>query len=425
MKFVVTGATGYIGERLILKALSLGHEVISASRCRPATDIEWLPYDLFNDAIVRLPDGTDAVFHLAASTTPNAINSEMELDATKRLIKAAEKSGAKLIFVSSQTAREDAPTAYGRTKWHMERLVLAAGGWVIRPGQVYGGGERALFGKLVAAVRYLPVLPAFLPSPKVQPIHVDDLAVALLNCAGSADIPPAVFCIGASEPVSFIVFLRAIARSRLRRYRPAVPFPVALVRLTGVLLGRQMREKLGLDRLTSLFDLPAMQTAHDLQLLGVALRPLISGMTRSGNARRKALIREGQALLEYALRSEPTTALVRRYVRSIEFLRDGIPLELPVLLLSMPVTIALLDCSAARSTAEGRELAWRLNAAVVLSEASVQGARRFLGAGEKFGPLTAFSSMTKGITFELLWRMLELIARPLLLRYWRLHVQDV
>jgi len=36
--------------------------------------------------------------------------------------------------------------------------------------------KRGLFGTLVKVVRRLPLLPTFLPAPKIQPIHVDDLA---------------------------------------------------------------------------------------------------------------------------------------------------------------------------------------------------------------------------------------------------------
>jgi uncharacterized protein YbjT (DUF2867 family) len=405
MKLLITGATGYIGERLVQHALSLGHNIIAASRQPLGSQVAWLPFDLSN-ADISLPDGVDVVFHLAATTTSSLIDPELELTAAQHLIKSAEKVGAKIIFVSSQTARENAPTAYGRTKWQIERLVLVAGGWVIRPGQVYGGYERALFGVLVNVLRRLPVIPAFLPAPKIQAIHVDDLVAALLNCAESNIIPASVLYVGATKPVSFTDFLRTIARVRVRRYRLAIPVPVFLVRLASTLSGGEF----GLDRLVSLFDLPAMDTERDLHLLGVTLRPLSSGMTRSGNGRRRGLIREGHALLAYVLKAKPTLTLVRRYVRGIERVRGGQPLYLPEFVLRLPVAIALLD----NVVPAGSDFSWRLDAAVMLAEASVQGARRFLAIGETSGFVISLIRMTYAVTLELWWRILSLVIRPFL-----------
>jgi NADH dehydrogenase len=409
MKIVVTGATGYIGERLVRHAVSLGHEVIAASRRPVNSQIEWIPFDLSVANEISFPNKIDAVFHLAAATTMN-IDPAMEIGAAQGLIKSGEQVGAKFIFVSSQTASENAPTAYGKTKWEIEKLILASGGWIVRPGQVYGGAERGLFGVLVSVVRKLPVIPAFLPAAKIQPVHVDDLVLALLRCAESTSIPSSVLCIGASQPISFTHFLRTIALMRLRRIRLPVPVPVALVRLAGVVIGARLRTKLGLDRLSSLFDLPAMLTECDMQSLGLSLRPLSSGMTRSGNDRRRSLIREGLALLTYMLRVRPTPALVRRYVRCIERIRGGQALTLPQFVFRFPACIALLE----QSGTVDAEIIWRLNASVNFAEASVQGARRFLAIGETSNFFTNGVLMTCAVTSEMWWRMLRLIAAPVL-----------
>jgi nucleoside-diphosphate-sugar epimerase len=412
MKILVTGATGYIGEHLVRHAISQHHEIFSASRRRPNEPIEWLPFDLSSDSDIQLPVGIDVVIHLAATTTSGGIESDMELGAAKRLITASEQVGARLVFVSSQTARENAPTAYGRGKWQIERIILAAGGRVVRPGLVYGGTERGLFGSLVAAVRALPVIPAFLPSPKVQPIHVDDLVAALLNCAGSAGMPPSVLSVGASEPVSFTKFLQAISEGWVRRNRLSLPVPVAIVRLISSAVGSRLRARLSLDRLTSLFDLPLMTTERDLRSLGVILRPLSSGMTRTGDDRRRSLIREGKAFTSYALKAKPGSVLVRRYVRCIETLRGGQSLRIPELILNVPISIALLDDPSLLSKSQANELSWRLNSAVVLAEASVQGAHRVLAIGKSSRFVMALAHMSKAVAAEVCWRLFGIFARP-------------
>ena len=415
MRIVVTGATGYIGTRLTSLALKHGHDIVIAVRQRfSASSVSWLSFDLSSGNSVALPIGTDAVVHLAANTThANCLGEECEVVAARELIKSAQEVGARFIFVSSQAARSDAPTAYGRIKWRIEQVVLSAGGWVIRPGQVYGGELRGLFGTLVKTVMYFPLLPAFVPAPKVQPIHIDDLAEGLMRIAKGGDVPPGVYCLAAPEPVTFSKFLDEIAQSRLRCWRGFVPVPVVVINALATVLGETLRTRLGLERLRSLFDLPVMATASDLRQFGLTLRPLRSGMHPSGNDRRRCLLREGRALLAYVLKEPPSNAALRRYVRAIEQLRGGQALWLPKLFLDSPLFLSLLDESAWADKEVGAEFSWRLDASAMLAEATPTGAYRFLGLGREHGVLGSLFSMTNALACEVFWRMLRVIFFPL------------
>lgn len=418
MKIVVTGATGYIGVRLASLALKRGHAVVIASRLRPLSSYAWLSFDLSSTNSIALPAGTDAVMHLAANTQhANDLDEEREVAAAKKLIQSAQEVGAKFIFVSSQTARADAPTAYGRTKWRIEQEVLSVGGWVVRPGQVYGGPLRGLFGTLAQTVRQLPLLPAFMPAPQVQPIHVDDLAEGLLRMVERGDIPSAVYCLAAPKPVSFAHFLSQIAQSRLRCWRGFLPVPVVFINA----LGEKLRTRLGLERLRSLFDLPVMATVSDLKQLGLTLRPLRTGMHPSGDDRRRCVLQEGVALLTYILKAAPSSVILRRYVRVIERVRGGVAVGLPQILLSYPVALSVLNVSAWADAAVGADYVWRLDAATLLAEATPLGADRFLGVGvgdsqgleRQPGALGRLISITKSIASEVLWRLLGVLLSPL------------
>ncbi len=407
MKMLITGATGYIGTYLIEVALKYGHEVVIASRKKPLNFTgTWLFFDLLSNDSFTLPTGTDAVFHLAANTaSANFAQEDCEVNAAKKLIISAQKAGAKFIFVSSQAARLDAPTLYGRTKWHIEQKVLSAGAWVVRPGQVYGGQLRGLFGTLVDTVKRLPILPAFIPAPKVQPIHVVDLVMGLLIVAERSDVPTGVYCLAAPEPVMFSKFLGEIAKSRLRCWRIFVPIPVIAINA----LGELVRTKLGLERLRSLFDLLIMDTAADLKQLGIVLRPLGAGMHPSGNNRRRYLLREGGALLTYVLKVRPGCAVLRRYVRAVENLRSGESLGLPTIFLNHPVLLSLFVQSSWRDKTIGAEFIWRLDAATMLAESTPIGASRYLGLGSQQGLLKSLTLMTTAVINEIFWRILRVL----------------
>jgi nucleoside-diphosphate-sugar epimerase len=416
IKIVITGATGYVGTRLTVLATRRGYDVIGASRQQPVSCIaSWLHFDLTSNEAVVLPVGTDVVMHLAANTVAtNPFDNDVDVAAAQRLIQSTRMAGARFFFVSSQTARADAPTPYGRTKWRIEQAVLAAGGWVVRPGQVYGGELRGLFGTLVMAVQKLPLLPAFVPSPKVQPIHVDDLAEGLLRIAERGDVKPGVYCLAAPVPISFSKFLAEIAKSRLRCTRIRVPVPVLAVNLFLAFIGSTWRTRLGLERLRSLFGLPLMATAPDLRQLGLTLRPLSAGLQPSGDDRRRRLLREGKALLVYVLREQPDSAVLRRYVRAIESLREGRAFELHGVFLNYPILLSLLGKTSWSDAVVGEEFIWRLDAATMLAEASPAGAARFLGLGYKGGMLSSLLSMTNAMAGEAFWRLARVLISPIL-----------
>ena len=410
MKIAVTGLSGYIGTHFSKIAIAAGHDVIALSRRNPGSVVSsWIPYDLEGNQVPTLPMGIDVVLHLAANTSRTLqLDNETEVVAAVLLMKAAHNVGAKFVFVSSQTARQDAPTVYGRTKWRIEQHVFDFGGWVVSPGQVYGGVPRGLFGELLRLVGRHPVLPAFLPAPMVQPIHVNDLALGMLKMAALLDSAHGVVRLASEEPVTFTAFLRTIARERLRTLRIMVPIPSIVVAAALRLIGSQS----GLSRLSSLFELPLMDAKEDLRRLGLELRPLRSGMHPAGDDRMRYLLLEGTAILCYVLKKQPTITNLRSYVRMIESLRGGNSIKIPMPFIRWPVLLALIDSRKFNATSWEKEFRWRLDSATVLSEATAFGAQRFLGIGETNSFIISFLGVTRAVFSEVGWRILSLILSP-------------
>ena len=396
-----------------------GHAVIVASRSEPVgVRGVWSRFDLQEGVDLRIPSDVDVIVHLAANT---AISSDeeaaMELLAAKRLLRLARAGRARFLFVSSQTSRVDAPTMYGRLKWRIEREVLSEGGCVVRPGQVYGGTPSGLFGVIVALVDRLSVLPAFFPAPKIQPIHVDDLCEGLLRLAHPQCFESRVYSLAAAEPMRFERFLSKIAEVRLRKRRLLVPVPALFVTLLLRLLGERLGNRTGLSRLQSLLDLPEMDARGDLEHISLLLREIESGLHPSGSGRRRALLREGRALLKYVLRVSPGIGLMARYARAVERLRGGASLGLPPLLLNTPAMLSLLGDVAWVDTRRQAEYQWRLDAATLLAEATPVGAARFLGAKRKGNVLDAVLWILYAGICEVGWRIIRVVTSPALRRF--------
>ena len=294
--------------------------MIAATRHRPVTgDGDWIPYALEDEIRAdRFPEAAVLV-HLAANTSvASRADEDRELAAAQRLLSVARERRLRFIFVSSQTARADAPTAYGRAKWRIEQEVRAGGGSIVRPGLVYGGVPGGVFRQLYLLVQGSFFLPALIPSPRVQPIHVMDLTEGILRIAERDDLPQGEYNLACAQPMAFTGVLQAIAIARVRRRRVFVPMPVALVRFALRMANRWFGPGFDVERFRSLTDMPPLATASDLERIALPLRPFFSGMHAPGSDRRRRLLEEGSALLSYVLTQRPPRALLRRYVRAIE-----------------------------------------------------------------------------------------------------------
>ena len=188
MRLAVTGGTGFVGRRLIDRALERGHEIQALTR-RPQearAGIDWIEGSLENrDALERLVTQSDAVIHVAGViNAPDAAGFERgNVDGTLAMLAAATAAGTRrFVHVSSLAAREPKLSQYGASKARAEELVSGSGlDWVIvRPPGVYGPGDRETLELFKMAKAGLILLP---PRGRVSFIHVDDLANLLLNLA--------------------------------------------------------------------------------------------------------------------------------------------------------------------------------------------------------------------------------------------------
>ena len=191
LKLAVTGATGFVGGRLLDRALAAGHEIRALTR-RPQperTGVRWVEGALDRaDSLDRLLEGADAVIHVAGVINArDAAGFEAgNVNGTAAVIAAAEKVGARrFVHVSSLAAREPKLSIYGATKAGSEALVAASSipSAIVRPPAVYGPGDRETLELFKMARRGFVLLP---PEGRISLIHVDDLGRLLLALADPA-----------------------------------------------------------------------------------------------------------------------------------------------------------------------------------------------------------------------------------------------
>lgn len=283
---LITGANGFIGSRLAGLAMAEGYAVRTLTRSdwggAPAVPVEGrylgsLPWRIPAEALA----GVDVVVHCAASVDGTGRSAHaVNVDGTARLAGLAREAGVKtFIFLSSQSARPDAVSAYGKTKYAAEQALLGESGLsvvILRPGLVVGTGAGGLFRRLARTVDTLPVIPLLGGGRAiVQPVHVDDLCAAIFRCDGAAGLDRAILRLGDPVGVSLAEFLQRIALARRGRRKPALSIPLWPVEIA-VRIAEALRIPLpiGSGTLKAMKIVERMDTAGDLARLGVRARPL-------------------------------------------------------------------------------------------------------------------------------------------------------
>ena len=229
----VTGATGFLGRRLVPALAASGWRVRVLVRRTPPSDFwegcvpELVAGDLSDHAALRaLAADADVLIH-GAGLIKAARRSDffaVNADGARNAAQAAPAGG--LLLVSSLAAREPRLSDYAASKQAGEALALAAAGprlTVVRPPAIYGPGDRETLALFRLAGRS-PILP--LPGPATARLalaHVDDVVAAIVALAGRASRPP-LLAIGGARPEGYdwreILEAAAVAMGRHPRFLP-------------------------------------------------------------------------------------------------------------------------------------------------------------------------------------------------------------
>ena len=236
MILAITGGTGFVGKRLIDRALVAGHRVRALTRRPQAAreGVEWIAGALDTpDALRDLATGAEAVVHVAGvvNAPDKAGFVAGNVTGTQAVAAAAKAVGVpRFVHVSSLSAREPALSTYGWSKAEGEAAVLTAipGAAVARPPAIYGPGDLEMLELFRLAKKGVVPLP---PPGRFSTIHVDDLADLLLALA--ANDACGLFEADDEAPMgwSHVDFARALGRAVNKRVVP-ISTPRALLMLS-------------------------------------------------------------------------------------------------------------------------------------------------------------------------------------------------
>lgn len=245
---LVTGASGYIGGRLVRRLADLGVPVRVAGR-RPELlrkrwpEAEAVDLDVFRpETLEPATEGARVAYYLVHSMAEGETGfEERDRVAARAFAEAARRNGVeRVVYLGGLGVEDDRLSPHLASRHETGRVLAERGPAVVelRAGMVIGAGS-ASFRMLMDLVKRLPamVTPRWVET-RSQPIAIDDV-VAYLERA--RDVPGtgsgAIVEIGGSDVLSYREMMQRVAVALGRRRPLIVSVPVLTPRLSSLWCG--------------------------------------------------------------------------------------------------------------------------------------------------------------------------------------------
>ena len=232
MAVLVTGATGFLGQRVVRELVQRHYPVRclvhTPGRERMFADC---PVDIHygnvtdTNVLSTACQGVDSIIHLVAiiRESKNATFDQVNRQGVANLVAAAKAGGVKrFVHVSAIGAANNRAYPYLFSKWRGEREVESGGipYTIIRPSLLFGQGDEFLT-MLAGLVQVSPLVPVVgLGRNRFQPIAADDVARCAVLALNRNDLTGKTVEIGGPEQVSYKQILDTVVRTLGKRRLP-------------------------------------------------------------------------------------------------------------------------------------------------------------------------------------------------------------
>jgi FkbM family methyltransferase len=400
MRILVTGGTGFLGSRVVDRAVAAGHEVVGLARSGTAAaalrrrGARAVAGDLAD------PAGLTAAFVAAdAAALLNIASLGFgHADAILAATRAADIRRAVFVSTTGIFTALDPPSR--RVRIAAEHAIEASGlDWtIIRPTMIYGGPDDRNMARLLALVRRTPLLPLPGGAGLHQPVHVDDLAVTVLRTLDAEAAIGRAYDVAGPRPLPLRDVVAAAGTAVGRRVC-CVPVPVGpVLALAGGYERHARRPRLKAEQVARLAEDKVFDIAAARRDLGHRPRPFEVGIAEQAAAMR---LRDERPAATLAGRVAAAPAAVpprlSAGIRPAGIRPAGIR---PVRLRRLAREVRAVDTAAGRTTAVRFGFAIATHAAEILRTGGLAPADRAMAVGSHdYRPLPGVRMTLPGLAF--------------------------
>jgi NADH dehydrogenase len=339
LPILVTGAGGFIGTAVVRRLLRDGWT--ARAMLRPGSGLSLPPHERLQVAYADMRDGAAlveavggcfAIAHLAAATADDNDSDEINVGGARRLVEACRVTGCRrVINISTQSAKILRKGTYARTKSEADAVFRASGLEVtnLLPSIVYGEELKGVFGTLAKLARSTPILPVMGDGTWLSaPVHVDDVAGAVIACVESSLSVGKDYDIGGPAMLTFDELIDRVGTAFAGRRPIKLHVPLSVALALARLVARipnapiSVSNVLGSNQDTDIDIGPARTDfGFDPRTLEVGLQEIVDAIGRARidpresryAKREESWTRECGLLCRYLVGCEPTPDLIERY----------------------------------------------------------------------------------------------------------------
>lgn len=312
MRVLVTGATGYIGGRLVPRLIGAGHDVrVLVRQPERLRDVPWaasvdvVAGDLAERAAVdRAMEGIEVAYYLVHSMGGRGDFESVELEIARNVADSAAEHGVRrIVYLGGLHPEGMRLSRHLRSRAQVGEILLASGvpTVVLQAGVIIGSGSTSF-----EMIRHLTEVLPYMPAPRwvrsrIQPIAVRDVLHYLIH---AAEVPAEVnraFDIGGPDVYRYGQLMNGYAVEAGLPQRPIAALPVLTPWLAGqwVNLVTPIPRRLAIPIIESL-QYDCVMRDHDIDAV---IPPPVEGLLPYRTAVRLALEREREGEVETSWRN--------------------------------------------------------------------------------------------------------------------------
>lgn len=282
-KIIVLGGSGYVGSCIISRlAKDQNNSIVVFTRqkntqvdTKQFDFVEFKTYPETDEEILHQVKGTDIIINLIGTMDGNHKRAtKAHVEYPQRFAEAAKECNVQhFIHLSALGAAEKPRSVYFDTKWQGENVVKDSLRYsktkvsIVRPSFIFGKRAPSI-DMLTRFINKCPMIMLPGANGKFQPVHVDDVAQAIINILETQTEQNATYELVGSDSMTLIEMIKIVLTSASLCSKKVIKMPNMLSYLLALTTGWIPKAPFTMNQYHSL-KVDSISKTNDLEKLGI------------------------------------------------------------------------------------------------------------------------------------------------------------